>query len=103
MNVAKRPQSRIDLDEIAAHLTLHAGVNVAIRFLEAVEAALNRIAAMPLSGAPFECNDARLSGLRHTSVRGFRNHYLFYFPRPDGIELVRVLHSKRDLDSALSE
>ena len=103
MSVAKRPQARIDLDEIAAHLTVNAGMDVAIRFLEAVETALDRIEAMPESGAPFECDDPRLNGIRHISVRGFRNHYLFYFVQPGGIDLVRVLHAKRDVDSILSE
>lgn len=103
MSVAKRPQARIDLDDIAAHLTVNAGVDVALRFLEAVETVLEHIDAMPESGAPFECEDPRLSGIRHISVRGFRNHYVFYFVRPAGIDLVRVLHAKRDLSSILSE
>ncbi|MFO0803166.1 MAG: type II toxin-antitoxin system RelE/ParE family toxin [Gemmataceae bacterium] len=103
MSVAKRPQARIDLDDIAAHLAVNAGADVAIRFLEAVETVLEQIDAMPESGAPFECDDPRLNGIRHISVRGFRNHYVFYFVRPAGIDLVRVLHAKRDLSSILSE
>ena len=102
MSIEKRTQALIDLDDLAAHLTIHAGQDVAFRFLNAAEKTLERIAAMPASGALFEFNDPRLAGIRHAPVRGFPNHYLFYLERPGGIELVRVLHAKRDLDSVLS-
>ncbi len=103
MSVVKRPRSLVDLDEIAAHLMEHAGEEIAIRFLDAAEELLVRIASMPASGALFECEDPRLRGLRHASIHGFRNHYLFYLESPSGIELVRVLHAKRDLNTRLMD
>lgn len=34
---------------------------------------------------------------------GFEKMLLFYFPMPDGIELVRVIHGNRDLERPLPE
>jgi toxin ParE1/3/4 len=37
--------------------------------------------------------------MRWHSVRGFRKYLVFYIPRSDGIEVVRVLHGARDLEA----
>ena len=103
MRVEKRVQSLIDLDEIAEGLAVDASPAVALRFLDSAEATLERLAEMPGMGAPYDSDHPLLVGLRHAPVRGFPNHYLFYFERPScGIELIRVLHAKRDLDKVLS-
>lgn len=44
-----------------------------------------------------------LPGLRSFRVKDFANHRIFYRPREQGIEVVRVLHGARDLDNALGE
>ena len=85
MSIEKRAQALIDLDDLAAYLTVHAGPDIAYRFLDAAEKTLERIAAMPASGALFECDDPRLAGIRHTPISGFPSHYLFYFERADRI------------------
>lgn len=59
MSVAKRPQAKIDLDDIAAHLAENAGEDLALRFLDAVKISLNRIAGMPKSGL---CSNATIRG-----------------------------------------
>jgi toxin ParE1/3/4 len=103
MRIEKRDKALIDLDEFAAVLTRDAGPDVALRFLDSTEKTLERLAAMPASGGLYECDNPLLQGLRHASVRGFPNHYLFYFERLEGIELIRMLHAKRDLGRALAE
>jgi len=42
-----------------------------------------------------------LEGLRCFRIRGFENHFVFYRPHESGIEVVRVLHGARDLESIL--
>jgi len=44
-----------------------------------------------------------LDGLRVSSVSGFENHLIFYIDRQAYIDIVRVLHSARDLPSALMQ
>ena len=51
MTVEKRAQALVDLDDFAAVLTRDAGPTVALRFLNAAEKTLERLAAMPGLGA----------------------------------------------------
>jgi hypothetical protein len=37
--------------------------------------------------------------LRRAPVKGFMNYLLFYIPRSGGIDVVRVLHAARDIES----
>ena len=37
--------------------------------------------------------------MRMRPVRGFEKYLNFYMPRADGIEIVRILHSARDIES----
>ncbi len=53
---------------------------------------------MPGMGAPRSYRDSNLQDLRMHPVRGFPHHLLFYLPLADGIELVRVLHGKRNIE-----
>jgi plasmid stabilization system protein ParE len=39
------------------------------------------------------------TGLRRWRVRGFENFMIFYHPLSNGIEIVRVLHGARDIES----
>ena len=41
---------------------------------------------------------ARLEGVRRVPVSGFTAYLLFYMPRADGIDVVRVLHGARDIE-----
>lgn len=52
-------------------------------------------------GAPREYG--RIEGLRMLRVRGFARHLIFYREIAHGIEVIRVLHSSRDLAAALDE
>jgi toxin ParE1/3/4 len=44
-----------------------------------------------------------LSGLRSFRVAGFRNYLVFYRTSPCGIDIVRVLHGARDLDTLFAD
>ena len=49
-------------------------------------------------GAARVYRDPALKTLRMHPVRGFPQHLLFYLPPANGIELVRVLHGKRNIE-----
>jgi toxin ParE1/3/4 len=44
-----------------------------------------------------------LTGMRRWPVKGFEKILLFYFPLPDGLDLVRVVHGSRDLTRLFDE
>jgi hypothetical protein len=41
--------------------------------------------------------------MRRWPVKGFEKILLFYFPLPDGLDLVRVVHGSRDLNRLFDE
>jgi len=96
--IIKRAAAGQDLDEQAAFMgqdSPHAG----IRFLEAADHAFELLASMPEMGSAWESDKPACAGLRFWPIRGFEKHLIFYRPLEDGIEVVRVLHAARDIES----
>ena len=80
---------------------MEAGVEIAVRFLGAVEQAYEFISRTPEAGAPCRFDRPRLEGLRRWPVPGFANHLVFYRLVGEWLEIVRVLHGARDIESLL--
>ena len=95
--IVQRRQARRDAIEQAVVIAAD-NPGAADRFFEAIDQTLRLLAEMPEMGAarPYRAPD--LQGLRMHPVRGFPQHLLFYLPLADGIELVRVLHGKRNIE-----
>lgn len=93
----KQPQALEDLYRQGRYYTEAGSPEIAIRFLAAAERAFAQLVTMPEMGARRTYRNARLAGLRLWRIRGFREHLIFYRPIRAGIEVVRVLHAKRDL------
>jgi len=70
--------------------------DVALRFIDRVEATIAFLERMPGIGdaAPFA--DPRYAGVRRTTVRKFRKYVVYCREQADGIELLRLLHGSRD-------
>jgi toxin ParE1/3/4 len=79
-----------------AYLFEAAGADVADRFLTSVSGSFDDLARQPAMGAPLTLRDQKLAGMRKWRVRGFEDVLIFYFPRLDGVSIVRVLHAARD-------
>ena len=96
--------SRVDADlyEIAIYIAEDSPQS-ALRFLEAAEATLKELAAMPGMGRPRKFKTARLENVRSWRIEGFRNYLVFYHPTMDGIEVIRVLHGGRDIETLFAE
>ncbi len=77
--------------------------NVAERFLAAADETFEQLARMPEVGSPRDSGRSELSGLRMFRIRGFERHLVFYRPIEGGVEIVRVLHSVRDLATLFEE
>jgi toxin ParE1/3/4 len=90
-----------DLDDQAAYLATQASLETALRFYDAASYTFGKIASMPGIGKRWPSANPRLAGLRVWRVEGFGKHLIFYRPADDGIEIIRVLHGARDIDSVM--
>ena len=104
--ITQRPRARLDLLEQFVYLGEQAGVKSGrVLFCGGqgnVCPACQASSELPRSGALYDSGIERLAGLRRVPVKGFDNYLLFYLPRPDGIDVIRVLHAARDIESILA-
>jgi toxin ParE1/3/4 len=98
----KSEASKADLLDHFAHIGQDSIV-VAERFLRQAEATFVHIATNPGIGRRWPSRRRRLKGLRAWPVSGFRRYVVFYRARDGVLEVFRVLHAARDLDTALLE
>ncbi|MBA2659749.1 MAG: type II toxin-antitoxin system RelE/ParE family toxin [Nitrosospira sp.] len=92
--VLKRPEAENDLEEIWWYIAQDSPHN-ADKFLDSIQERCLALADFPQTGVK---RDELEIGLRSQPV----SHYLiFYFPLEDGIDIVRVLHGSRDIESLL--
>jgi toxin ParE1/3/4 len=96
-----RPKANIDLDDHFAYIAQD-NLDMALNFFDAFRQTLTQLARMPGMGTPYRIENPRLTGLRKWGVRGFEKYLVFYLEREDTIEVIRLLHSSRDLLNILS-
>ncbi|QDU31079.1 Plasmid stabilization system protein [Anatilimnocola aggregata] len=101
-SICIRPRARLDIVELAVFLG-ERNAELADRFLNACESTFQLLADSPGIGGAYPTTDQRLENLSVFRVSGFPNHVLFYYRRPQEIEIVRVLHGARDIDFILPE
>jgi hypothetical protein len=65
--------------------------------VQAVGEIVDTIIVMPDAGAPRESGNRRLAGLHTWPVRGFENIRISYLVRSDVLQIVRVVHGRRDI------
>ena len=97
-----RPRARADIAAITRHYASEAGASVTLAFAAALEAAFAHIAAHPASGSLRHAEDAGIPGLRFWPLRRFP-YLLLYLDRDDHLDVVRVLHTRRDVPARARE
>ena len=73
--------------------------DVAARFIVAVEETFAQLLTMPTMGTPKQLKNKHLAGLRSWPVKKFEEVRLFYIPKETHLQVIRVLHGRRDIDS----
>lgn len=96
--VFKRPEALSDSEKIQVYIPLNS-LRAAHRFLKAAERAIELLVTMPELGGRSESDHPVLAKLRVWPIRGFRKFLILYRPLPDGIEVVRVIHGARNIES----
>jgi toxin ParE1/3/4 len=96
-NIIVRPRARDDLGQQAESLMANDGLEIAMRFLGAVEETFAVLAIRPFAGA--RSDHLPSSGLvsRFLPVTGFEKHLIIYRPLADGIDVLRVVQRARYL------
>jgi toxin ParE1/3/4 len=100
--VRPREAARRDVEAAVDHYISAAGADVALRFIDALQAAYRSIADHPALGSPRYANELGLSGLRTRILRRYP-YLIFYVERDDNIDVWRVLHAHRDIPVWMQE
>ena len=81
-----------DLDDICDYIAQQ-NPSAASKLFDAIRQKCRQVAEFPNMGKSYK----RLS----TDLRGFSvsDYIVFYYPRPDGIDIVRIVSGYRDLES----
>jgi toxin ParE1/3/4 len=97
-----RDLANADLDSAADYYVATADVDVALHFVDAVEAASRRVSKNPGLGSPRFAYELSIPGLRATTVGKFP-YVLFYVEREDVVDVWRLLHTSRDIPATLQD
>jgi toxin ParE1/3/4 len=95
-----RPLAKSDLDEQSLYIAKDS-VNIALRFLDAAEAAFDRLRSFPGVGTRRHFLHSELKDVRSWPIPGFEKHVIFYRASSDLVDVLRVMHTARDLDRIL--
>jgi plasmid stabilization system protein ParE len=97
--IDKTAQATQDLDDLAAYYLREAGLAVALRFVDNAEQAFAQIARMPKMGALLGFPHAPHAGIRRWHIKDFPRLLILYQEKPDGIEVIRVVDTGRDINA----
>lgn len=92
--VQKHPKADEDLFEIWDFIALDS-VDAADAWIDKLDAQFTLLATQPLMG---KAREELAAGLRSFP---YGRYVIFYLPDTNGIHVVRVLHSARDIDAAM--
>jgi len=102
MSILRRDAALHDLVDLAYHIALD-DIDAAYRSLAAAEESFCDLERMPFMGSSREFKNSALQGIRMWRVKDFPRHLIFYRPIADGVEIIRVLHSSRDIPGVFVE
>lgn len=97
-----RERAATDIDHAADYYRREAGADVALRFIDAVERAVGHIARSPQSGSLRFAYELQIPELRVHPIARFP-YLVFYVAGEDMVDVWRVLHTKRDIPSAIAD
>lgn len=96
-----RPQARIDAADAAWWYAGEGGLDLGLRFLDAVDVTLARLARSPSSGSTRHARVAPdlAEPLRFAVVDRFERYLVYYLDLPDRLLVVRICNTGRGLDA----
>ena len=97
--IVLRPAAGRDLDREADYIAQHQDLDSALRFYRAAEETFRLIATQPKMGRRRDFGNPQLKGVRGCLMKEFDRHLVFYRPVEGGIEVLRIIHGARDIES----
>jgi toxin ParE1/3/4 len=94
------PAAEADVDDAALFIAQD-NLQAALRFYDAVDNTYRQIAQHPTRSPKYVLDHPELANLRKRSVAGFRNYLIFYQIKTETVDVIRVLHGAREIESAL--
>jgi toxin ParE1/3/4 len=91
-----------DLDAALDHLVAEGRSGAAVTLVDAVEAATNHLAKSPNSGSLRLAYELGIPDLRAWPLRRWP-YVIFYVAHDDRIDVLRILHTKRDIPATLAD
>ena len=98
--ISKRPQVIRDLIDIATYIAEN-NIDSSDEFLNAAEETFKQLGQMPLVGKQCQFSDPRLQNVRSLGVKGFRKYLIFYQTTARGVEIMRIIHGSRNIETVL--
>ena len=92
-----------DIDGLADYYRQEAGLAVALRFVDSAESAFEQLLAMPKIGALLGLDELPYEDIRSWHINGFDRLIILYRETADGVEIIRVLHTSRDIAALLRD
>jgi toxin ParE1/3/4 len=99
--VVPREQACRDIEAAVDFYAMEAGEAVALRFIDAIEAAYRAIGRHPAAGSPRYGQELDLPGVRRRLLKGYP-YLIFYVERDGHVDVWRVLHAQRDIPAVIT-
>ena len=101
--INERRRAKQDVQDAVDHYLAQGSPDAARRFLQTLEAGYRVISAHPSSGSPsYVERFGGPPGLRGWALQGFP-YVVFYLEVADHVDVVRVLHGRRDIPALMRE
>jgi toxin ParE1/3/4 len=97
LQVEYRPAARRDLFQISEYLHREVSLQLAERFLSALDQTIQQVAGFPYAGTLFPAHKIRAFEIRRWPVNEFPRYILYYAVSTRKVSLLRILHSARDV------
>lgn len=101
-HVVIHPRADEDLDEQARYIA-RSSLRSALRFYDAAEVSIQRLADNPNLGCACKLERPELADVRVWTIRKFRKHLIFFRPTTSGVEILRILYGSRDIERLFCE
>jgi toxin ParE1/3/4 len=102
LRINKHPQVIRDLIDLATYIA-EDNLDASDKFLVAAEKTFQQLGKMPGMGKSCNFYNPNLMGIRQQAIKGFKKYLIFYRTSDFDVEIIRVIHSARDIEAILED